>query len=80
MTQAPGYALNFLRTISEYGSEMNSSIVALERKEELGFFSFYITSCFQHIYFATSTLWGEEGRSLFGQGIVEFASSVGVIR
>ena len=59
---------------------MNSSIVDLERKEELGFLSFYITGCFQHIYLATSTLWGEEGRSLFGQGLVEFASDVGVIR
>lgn len=76
----PGYALDFLRTIAEYGNAMNSSIVELERMRELDFFSFYVTGCFQHIYLATSTLWGEEGRSLFGQGLVEFGRDVGVIR
>jgi hypothetical protein len=76
----PGYALDFLRTIAEYGNEMNSSITELERMEELNFFSYYVTGCFQHIYLATSTLWGEEGRSLFGQGLVEFGSDVGAIQ
>ena len=65
----PGYALDFLRTVSEYGGVMNRSIAELT--DEVEFVSVYVTGCFQHIYLATSTLWGETGQSLFGESPVE---------
>ena len=74
----PGYALDFIRTVAEYGGAMNRSIAEVEGKAE--FFSYYVTGCFQHIYLATSQLWGEEGRSLFGEGLVTFGNDVGIIR
>lgn len=74
----PGYALDFIRTVSEYGGAMNRTIAELEN--EVDFVSFYITGCFQHIYLATSTLWGLPGESLFGKSLVEFTRDVGVIR
>ena len=74
----PGYALEFLRIVVEYGGEMNSSLIAAG--ENLRLASFYVTGCFQHIYLATSTLWGEPGRSLFGNGLVEVGNDIGVVR
>lgn len=77
-TLKPGYALDFLRTVSEYGGVMNSSIAELQN--EVDFVSFYITECFQHIYLATSSLWGDPEESLFGQSPVELDNELGVIR
>ena len=74
----PGYALEFLRIVAEYGGQMNSSVISTEK--ELRFSSFYVTGCFQHIYLATSTLWGEPGKSLFGNGLVEVGNDIGVVR
>ena len=74
----PGYALEFLRRVAEYGGQMNSSVIATGK--ELRVASFYVTGCFQHIYLATSTLWGEPGTSLFGNGLVEIGSDIGVVR
>lgn len=74
----PGYALEFLRIVAEYGGQMNSSVIAIGK--ELRLASFYITGCFQHIYLATSTLWGEPGMSLFGNGLVEVGNDIGVVR
>lgn len=74
----PGYALDFLRTVAEYGGAMNRTIVELE--SGVNFFSYYVTGCFQHIYLATSTLWGTAGQSLFGNGLVELNNNIGVIR
>ena len=62
-----GYAIDFLRTVGEYGGAMNETLAAAVSLTSN--FSFYVTECFQHIYFATSTLWGA-GR-LFGNGTVE---------
>ena len=39
-------------------------------------FSFYLPQCLQHIYLATSTLWGVTGGSLFGNGGVDLALGV----
>ena len=36
------------------------------------FLSYYVTQCFQHVYLATSTLWGEDGQTVFGSNIAEF--------
>ena len=74
----PGYALDFVRTIAEYGGEMNQSITELN--QEVNFVSTFVTGCFQHIYLATTTLWGEPGMSLFGRSLVEFGSSLAAIR
>jgi hypothetical protein len=74
----PGYALEFLRIVAEYGGQMNSSVIATGK--ELRSASFYVTGCFQHIYLATSTLWGEPGKSLFGNGLVEVGNDIGVVR
>ena len=74
----PGYALEFLRIIAEYGGLMNSSVIATGK--ELTSASFYVTGCFQHIYFATSTLWGEPGKTLFGNGLVEIGNDISVVR
>ena len=40
--------------------------------QEESFLSYYVTQCFQHTYLATSTLWGEDGRSVFGSNPVEY--------
>ena len=78
----PGYSVDFLRTVAEYGGEMNHSIAELEdiNKSERSFFSYYATGCFQHIYLATSTLWGNRDSSLFGQSLVQYSNNVGLIR
>lgn len=51
--------LDLLRTVSEYGGSMSSSL----QSTFLSFrnLSYYSTSCFQHVYLATSSLLGEEG-------------------
>ena len=74
----PGYAFDFVRTIAEYGGEMNRTIAEVTSQNK--YLSTYVTGCFQHIYLATSTLWGEPEKSLFGRSLVEFASSFAAIR
>ena len=74
----PGYALEFLRIVTEYGGQINSSVITTGK--ELRSATFYVTGCFQHIYLATSTLWGEPGKSLFGNGLVEVGNDIGVVR
>ena len=66
---AVGFAIDFLRTVGEYGGEMNGTVALVEPQSS--FFSYYVTQCFQHIHFATSSLWGAEGSSVFGSSSVE---------
>ena len=59
--------IGIMRTVQEYAGSMNTSlhtIMSTDNGAFMGNLSYYITSCFQHVYFATSALWGE-GR-LFG--------------
>ena len=57
-----GLNLDFLRIIGEYGGVMNNTLgTTLHQADHL---SYFVTSCFQHIYLATSSLWDEGG--LFG--------------
>ena len=61
--------IGIMRTVQEYAGSMNTSlhtvpIISRPTDGTSGNLSYYITSCFQHVYLATSTLWGE-GR-LFG--------------
>ena len=61
---------DILRIVSEYGGEMNHSVtLAGGLTEELSYFA---TSCFQHVYFATSTLWGDID-SIYGNALIEGA-------
>ena len=57
-----------MRVISEYSGSMNTSL--LRAKSSFSKLSYYVTSCFQHVYLATSSLWGE-GDTLFGTAAVE---------
>lgn len=51
--------LELMRIGSEYSGSMNASLKAAV--SETPNLSYYVTSCFQHVYLATSTLWGENG-------------------
>lgn len=62
-----GAYLDLLRIVAEYGGFMNGSLLWVER--EFPALSYYVTSCFQHTYLATSSLWGGEG-SLFGDAAI----------
>ena len=64
-----GFAIDFLRLVGEYGGDMNRTVALVEPQAD--FFSYYVTQCFQHIHFATSSLWGAEGSSVFGSSNVE---------
>ena len=71
-----GYAIDFLRTVGEYGGAMNNTIA--ETGSQADHLSFYVTQCTQHIYLATSSLWGEAGASVFGDSSVELESDLGL--
>jgi len=61
---------DILRIVAEYGGEMNHSLTLAEGiTKEL---SYFVTSCFQHVYLATSTLWGNVD-SIYGNALVEGA-------
>ena len=66
---AVGFAIDFLRIVGEYGGDMNSTLAYAQ--PQASFFSYYVTQCFQHVHFATSSLWGAEGASVFGSSSVE---------
>ena len=57
--------IGIMRIVEEYAGSMNTSLHTIMSFDKISRnLSYYVTSCFQHVYFATSTLWGE-GR-LFG--------------
>ena len=59
---------DIIRIVAEYGGEMNHSLtLTSEITEGL---SYFVTSCFQHVYLATSTLWGDTG-SIYGNALVD---------
>ena len=71
-----GFAVDFLRTVGEYGGAMNETLAATV--SQTSNFSFYVTECFQHIYFATSTLWGMG--NLFGNATIEVERQISSFR
>ena len=73
-----GYGINFLLTVGEYGGEMNKTLLLTET--ENAFFSSYATQCLQHVYLATSTLWGLPGASVFGRSSVELERDLASFR
>lgn len=70
------FALDYLRTVGEYGGAMNQTLAAASSRTPD--FSYYVTECFQHIYLATSTLWGAGG--LFGTSSVEVGRQIASFR
>jgi len=62
--------LDIIRVTGEYGGEMNRSLILnSQMMDELSYFA---VSCFQHVYFATSTLWGDV-HSIYGDALIEGA-------
>lgn len=53
-----GLVVELMRVVSEYGGSMNTSLHATESLLT-GQLSYFVTGCFQHVYLATSALWGE---------------------
>ena len=81
-TEPVGLNFNFLRIIGEYGGVMNSTLdISSHQSPHL---SYYVTSCLQHIYLATSSLWGgdedDSDKGLFGRDSFEFSNEVSSIR
>ena len=70
-----GVGYDDLLTIGEYGGEMNKTVVLTDSKTT--FFSYYATQCLQHVYLATSTLWGLPGASVFGRATAELQRDSG---
>ena len=72
-----GLAVEYLTVVGEYGGVMDNSLMQVQEAGYINF-SFYVSQCFQHIYFATSTLWGE-GR-VFGTDPVQIDPNIGTFR
>ena len=60
--------LDILRVTAEYGGEMNHSLI--RNAEMMDQLSYIALSCFQHVYLATSSLWGTPD-SIYGDALVE---------
>ena len=73
-----GYGIDFLLTVGEYGGEMNKTVMFAETQTD--FFSYYATQCSQHVYLATSSLWGLPGASVFGRSSVELQRNLASFR
>ena len=77
---AANLAVQFISTVGEYGGAMNASLIETSiaaSRMGLGF-SYFTSQCFQHVYFATSSLQQEGG--LLGPGRVEIAQKIAVFR
>lgn len=70
-------AVEYLTLVGEYGGVMDNSLVQIQESGNVDL-TFYVSQCFQHIYFATSTLWGEGG--LLGVHPVQINSEIGTFR
>ena len=75
-----GLALQFVLTIGEYGGAMNSSVTDTASANLVPTLrlSYYITQCFQHVYFATSTLRGEN--RLLGSEVIQISTDITTVR
>ena len=72
-----GLAVEYISLVGEYGGVMDSSISDVRDITGIDI-SVYLPQCFQHIYFATSSLWGE-GR-VFGTDPIVIEEVVGTFR
>lgn len=50
---------DYVTLVNKYGGAMNESLTTSE--SQTSNLSIFAPACFQHIYFSTSSLWGEEG-------------------
>lgn len=64
-----GGIIELMRVVSEYSGSMATTL----QYTSLHFsnLSYYVTSCFHHVYFATSDLWGDETAILGNEAIDE---------
>ena len=71
-----GLAIDFTIAIAEYGGAMNTTVIGTDDAASLSNrqLSFYVTGCFQHIYFHTSNLC--EIDVVFCSQEIEFSSDV----
>ncbi len=65
--------LELMRIVSEYSGSMNATLQKTAAFLSNRKLSYYVTSCFQHVYLATSSLWGEG--ALFGTASVDGAAT-----
>ena len=69
---------DYVTLVNMYGGAMNESLTTTE--SQTSNLSIFAPACFQHIYFSTSSLWGEEGvlppSAEFGLGSGKFRSVV----
>ena len=73
--EGPGSSVDILelmRIVSEYSGSMNATLQKTAAVLNMKL-SYYVTSCFQHVYLATSSLWGEG--ALFGTASVDGAAT-----
>ena len=70
-------ALEYLTIIGEYGGAMSDSMAEVKSAGKVDF-SYYTSQCFQHIYLATSSLWGEG--TLFGTDLIVIDPKIGSFR
>ena len=72
--------LHLVMTIGEYGGEMNSSLAIVTSASNVPAikFSYFVTQCFQHVYFATSNLRDKGG--LLGSEVIELSSDITTVR
>ncbi len=59
--------IGIMREVSEYSGSMINSLYNAVKQHSL--LSYYVPSCFQHVYFANSELWGPD--SLLGQEAID---------
>ena len=73
-------AVQFISTVGEYGGAMNASLIGTHIfASRMGLrFSYFTSQCFQHIYFATSSLWQEGG--LLGPERIEIFQKLAAFR
>ena len=72
-----GLAIEYLTVVGEYGGAMDNSLSEVQDVGNVDL-SVYMSQCFQHIYFVTSSLWGEG--SLFGTDPVVIEPDIGTFR
>ena len=72
-----GLAIEYLTLVGEYGGVMDYSLMEVQDSGNVNL-TFYVSQCFQHVYLATSTLWGE--RQLLGNDQVQINQEIGAFR
>ena len=72
-----GLAVEYLTLVGEYGGLMHQSLTTVQDSGRTAV-TVYVSQCFQHIYFAMSTLWGEG--ELLGTEPVKISAEIGAFR